>query len=370
MRFTIITHVLHYKKGHSYFAYAPYVREMNIWAKYVDELVIVAPVSLEKKSSIDEQYKHQKITLVTIDSFNILSLKNTWKTLFKIPKISRALFKAMQVTDHIHLRCPGNIGLIAAFIQIAFPQKIKTVKYAGNWDPNAKQPWSYKLQKMILSNSIITKNCQVLVYGKWPLQSKNIKSFFTASYSKEKYTVITPRVFEKKIQFLFVGTLSAGKRPMLAVKVIEELIKKGHEVKLDLYGDGVLRGKLKNYILQNKLESHVFLHGNRNAKTIEEAYKKAHFLILPSKSEGWPKVIAEAMFWKCVPIATSISCVPWMLDYGKRGCLIQPNLQQAVTEIELYWETPSNHREQAEAAAIWSRKYTLNLFETEIKKLL
>ena len=59
------------------------------------------------------------------------------------------LYKSIKKSDVIHLRCPGNIGLLACFIQILFPKKNKTAKYAGNWDPKAKQPLSYKLQILI-----------------------------------------------------------------------------------------------------------------------------------------------------------------------------------------------------------------------------
>jgi hypothetical protein len=31
------------------------------------------------------------------------------------------------------------------------------------------------------------------------------------------------------------------------------------------------------------------------------------------------------MFWGCVPIVTSVSCIPFMLDYGKRGVLLDKN---------------------------------------------
>ena len=36
----------------------------------------------------------------------------------------------------------------------------------------------------ILSNTFLTKNMQVLVYGEWEGSSKNVKSFFTATYSE------------------------------------------------------------------------------------------------------------------------------------------------------------------------------------------
>ena len=47
-------------------------------------------------------------------------------------------------------------------------------------------------------------------------------------------------------------------------------------------------------------------------------------------SEGWPKVIAEGMFWGCLPIATRVSCVPNMLNNGKRGIILELTLQEDV----------------------------------------
>ena len=102
-----------------------------------------------------------------------------------MPFLCYTIFKAMKKADHIHLRCPGNMGLIGSLIQIFFPNTPKTAKYAGNWDPKSKQPLSYVIQKWLLSSTFLTRNIKVLVYGEWEHQSKNITSFFTASYREE-----------------------------------------------------------------------------------------------------------------------------------------------------------------------------------------
>ncbi len=44
MKFLIISHALHKTKDDAVFSYAPYVREMNIWLKYVDAVEVVAPL--------------------------------------------------------------------------------------------------------------------------------------------------------------------------------------------------------------------------------------------------------------------------------------------------------------------------------------
>lgn len=370
MTFAIITHVPHILEQNHYYAYAPYVREMNIWTKYVANVVLVAPVSNAEKSAIDGRYEHQHIDFVKIESFDILSSLSFFKTIVKIPKICWKIYSAMQRADHIHLRCPGNIGLLGCFVQILFPKKQKTAKYAGNWDPNSKQPLTYRLQKWILGNRFLTRNMQVLVYGEWEGSSKNIKSFFTATYQEVDKSPLICRNLTAQIRFVFVGALVAGKRPIYAIQLVEKLAQKGFDVCLTLYGEGLERSSLEEYIGAKNLQNSISLAGNQTKETVKKAYELSHFVILPSESEGWPKAIAEGMFWGCVPLATAVSCVPFMLDYGQRGVVLEMDLESDVHRLESLVIRENDYQIKSLQAGEWSRKYTLNVFELEIKKLL
>ena len=370
MKFLIITHVNHKLNSGKVSAYAPYVREMNIWLRHIDELIIVAPKTNETKHAIDLDYKYKSIEFNKIPSIQFTDFKKAILSLLRFPVILVTIFKACRKADHIHLRCPGNIGLLGCLVQILFPKKIKTAKYAGNWDPHAKQQLSYKFQKWILSNTFLTKNMQVLVYGNWEKQSKNIKSFFTATFKDEEKEKPDIRNYNETLKFLFVGSLVKGKRPLFAIKVVEALYKKGIQVKFDIYGEGILMKQLKDYVLEYKLCGLINFHGNKEKNVVKDALKTAHFLLLPSKSEGWPKAIAEAMFFGVIPIATSISCVPYMLDFGNRGILIDLNSEKAVNKLLVHLKKEEALIEMSNLASIWSQKYTLDVFEDEIIKLL
>lgn len=370
VKFVIITHVSHVYKNNEYLAYSPYVQEMNIWLKYVDEVIIVAPLRKREITPIDISYQHHRINFKTVPDFSLISLRNIIKSIFKLPVIFYKIFWVMKAADHIHLRCPGNMGLIGCFVQILFPNIIKTAKYAGNWDPKSKQPWSYRLQKWILSNTFLTRNMQVLVYGDWENQTKNIKSFFTATYSESEKISFEKAGFKNGIKFVFVGSLVAGKNPSYAVKLIEALIKNGHNVTLDLYGEGVERNSLENYVQMNKLEDNITLKGNQNKETLKAAYQKSHFVILPSKSEGWPKAIAEGMFWGCVPVATKVSCIPYILDSDKRGILLEMDLNKDIEQIENLIINQNSFLKKSLPATEWSRNFTTDVFENEIAKLM
>jgi glycosyltransferase involved in cell wall biosynthesis len=370
MKFAIITHVQHIKNDNQYFGYAPYIREMNIWLQYVDELIVVAPLVDKELNPIHEKYNHLGVRFHQVKEFDITSIANIFKTITRLPKIITQVYKAMSQADHIHLRCPGNMGLIGAMVQILFPKKPKTAKYAGNWDPKAKQPFTYKLQRWILSNTFLTKNMQVLVYGDWDNQTKNIKPFFTATYSESDKKAIQPKTLEEYIVFLFVGTLSKGKQPLFAIQLVEKLHQQGKKVRLNLYGDGILRPNLEMYIKENNLQDIVFLIGNQSKETVLKAYQTSHFLILPSKSEGWPKVVAEAMFWACVPIVSKVSCVPYMLGLGERGIQLEEQLETDVSQVMCLLNDQLLYQKMALEGQNWSRQFTTDKFEREIKKLL
>lgn len=372
MKFLIISHAEHYLKANQFYAYEPLVREMNIWLKHVDHVEILAPLKQnEFDSKINAEYKHHQIKFTTVPEFSILNIKEILFSILRIPSILIKIYKAMKRADHIHLRCPGNLALLGCMVQILFPSTPKTAKYAGNWDPKAKQPRSYNLQKWILRHTLLTKNIDVLVYGDWPNQTKNIKPFFTATYYSSEIEELYIRNYTKALHFCYVGTLSPGKQPIKALELVNQLRQQGLDAVLHFYGDGELKGELNKQITHLKAENWAFVYGNQPKDKVKKALKYSHFLILLSQSEGWPKAVAEAMFWGCIPVTSGVSCLPWMLDQGKRGILLTNNPKQKEINKFITLLSDSKALEQmSKEAYLWSTQYTLDKFENEITKVM
>lgn len=356
-------------EGQAYM-YSPYQKEMMIWAKYTDEIQFCCPIWKEDRKLLVDKISFSTLETIALKEFDIKTISNFFLAFYYSVLNFWLILQSMKTANHIHLRCPGNIGLLASIAQLFFPYKKKTTKYAGNWDPNSKQPWSYRLQKWILSNPFLTRNMRVLVYGEWSNQSKNIVPFFTATYAESDKMDLGEKALVQPIRFIFVGTLVTGKNPLYAIQLVENLYKKGYAVHLEMYGEGEERESLEHYILERHLEKMISLKGNQSKEIVKETYQKSHFVILPSKSEGWPKAIAEGMFWRCVPIATSVSCVPYMLDFGQRGMLLEMDLERDVQQLETVLNNEFDFLAKSKEAADWSRGYTLDVFEEEIRKLL
>ena len=341
---------------------------MNLWLKSVDDVIVLAPKVDRKPESSETSYS-SSLKFTEVSPLNFTGPGKALISISKIPGIARKIWIVFRQCDHIHLRCPGNISLLGCIIQVFFPKKKKTVKYAGNWDPNSKQPWSYRFQKAILRNRFLSKNLKVLVYGKWKKQSSNVVPFFTASFS-ENERVSVAKEYSGNLKFIFVGTLSEGKQPLFAIQLVEHLLENGINASLKLYGSGILEQDLNKYLSNSRFSDSISLEGFIDKQDLKKEYLNSHFLVLPSKSEGWPKAVAEAMFFGCIPIATSISCVPWMLDHGGRGILIPDNIKSARRIVHEKILDKTKLKEMAERAQNWSQEYTLEKFEQEITRFL
>ena len=370
VKFLVITYTPLIKKEGEYYSYSPYVDEMDVWFSFADEYRILCPnsypIDFLSKPFKSKEIKTYKIPFIAFNSFTRII-----KSIIFLPFIIFQMIRAIWWSNHIHFRSPGNVTLIGALIQIFFPLKKKSVKYAGNWDPNSRQPKSYRLQQAIFRNTFLSKNIRVLVYGEWPNETMNIVPFMSASYMESEKIAFKPRNFTRKLKFVFIGAMVVGKRPLLTLKIIENLRKHGIDLELHMFGDGNLIEDVKGYVSNQKLESIVFVYGNKDKKVLKSCLQDAHFCILPSKSEGWPKAIAEGMFFGAIPISTRISCMPWILDDGKRGILIDSELNNAVIAIvedlnkgDAYLNTMSKNAQD------WSQEYTVDRLEHEIEKVV
>ncbi|MFC7008603.1 glycosyltransferase family 4 protein [Halalkalicoccus salilacus] len=103
---------------------------------------------------------------------------------------------------------------------------------------------------------------------------------------------------------LFVGRLVEGKRPADAIAAIEQVRKEYPEVKLYLCGEGTLREDLERQVADKELEGVVRFLGQVAYDEMPALYRASDALVLPSRAEGLPRTVLEAMACN-VPIVSS-----------------------------------------------------------------
>ena len=118
-----------------------------------------------------------------------------------------------------------------------------------------------------------------------------------------------------KMHVLFIGRDSNEKRFQYFLVIIHELIKDGLPLEIHIIGP--------DHADYPEVKSHqINWYGTiSNRALIEQIYRKSQILVNTSSSEGFPKVIAEAMAFSCVPIATAVGDVPSQIQMNQNGYL-------------------------------------------------
>lgn len=93
-------------------------------------------------------------------------------------------------------------------------------------------------------------------------------------------------------------------------------------IDLLIIGAGAEEQRLIKQISRLKLEDRVFLTGIKNE--VQDYYSQAEIFVLPSRNEGYPNVLIEAMSMGCACIAMDCEYGPAeIIEHGVNGMLVQ-----------------------------------------------
>jgi glycosyltransferase involved in cell wall biosynthesis len=150
------------------------------------------------------------------------------------------------------------------------------------------------------------------------------------------------------MRLLFVGSLESTKGVGKTLHILARLREHGVPARLDLAGDGPGRMEFENLAGELHIEQAVNFHGPLTRQQLSDLYAQAHIIILPTDSEGWPKVISEAMAYGVVPVSSNVSCIPQYLRRFATGKTFLPNDIEAFTEaIRWYYSNPVKWKEES-----------------------
>lgn len=126
--------------------------------------------------------------------------------------------------------------------------------------------------------------------------------------------------YEREKYIIAVGSLKEEKGFKYLIESFANLIHNNkilNSYRLFIIGDGLLKEELTNLIIKNKLEKNIFLLGHKERDEIVELYNKSEIFVLSSISEGFPKVVLEALACGCKVVATKVGSVPNILKFTK-----------------------------------------------------
>lgn len=373
MRLLIVSHTDHYRTGGGYAGWGATVRELDYLAQLFDEVVHVATLHPGAPPANALPYTATNIRLRPIAPTGGVALADKLGILAAYPQYARVIREEMAGADAVHVRCPANISLLALYLLGQEKQPpYRWVKYAGNWRPSGGDSWSYALQRRWLQQN--RHRGVVTVNGRWPDQPTHIHTFDNPSLTEEELS-LGRRAAEGKrltlpVELLFVGALNDAKGVGRVLEIGLELQRRELPFRLRLVGDGPDRTRYEARAAELGLRD-VFFYGWRPPAEVAQFGAAAHFILLPTlSSEGWPKVLSEAMSRGAVPITSTVSSIPQVLaEIGAGVALAAEDIPGAAGAIIRYLDDPAGWLADSRAGAAAAHRFTYRAYQSAVAKL-
>lgn len=311
----IISHTEHYiSQEGKVVGWGATVNEVNYLADFWEEVVHIGCLYESNAPKSALPYTQNNIRFVPIPPYGGKTLLDKAMILVKIPKIIQQVVKNVRGASEVQLRLPTSMGLfLLPLFSFFLPRRyIFWVKYAGNWNQQ-NPPLSYRIQRWWLKKNLA--KCKITINGFWENQPQHCLSFENPCLTKEDIiygkVVADVKSFEGPYVFTFVGRLDEAKGLTDIIHALKS-IPEATISKVHFIGDGpeLFRYKSETEFLNDK----VIFHGFQDSDKVHHILADSHFFLLPSKAEGFPKVVAEAACYGAIPVVSNVGSIPHYIN--------------------------------------------------------
>jgi glycosyltransferase involved in cell wall biosynthesis len=129
------------------------------------------------------------------------------------------------------------------------------------------------------------------------------------------------------LRLAFVGRVGEGKGTFDLIRALGEL--SNHNWTLEVAGDGNLDQALSEAVAAG-ISDRVVVHGWCSRREVERILGEADVFVLPSRAEGLPLSLLEAMSAGAVVVATPVGAIPEVITDGENGLLVPPGDVEAI----------------------------------------
>ncbi len=319
-KLVVISHTAHqYLPDGSLVGWGPTVAELNYLSQYWNELVHVACLEQYRNNPSLQPYTSNRIRFVPIPSFGGATWLQKLSVFYQAPQIIWQIVKSVKGATHVQIRVPMGIGIYALPLFLLIPRKfVLWVKYANNWG-HVSNSMGYRIQRWFLENNFL--KCKVSINGLWPNQPQHCLSFENPCITQEQFEKdrTIQKSFNQKLKVVFAGRIEEAKGIDLLMDVLRDLPQERFEEWIFI-GEGPLRDSLMKLCLELRVPAK--FPGFLSQSEVHEYLETADILVLPSKSEGFPKIVAEAWNYKVITLVSPVGSLPYYIVKGRNSFMM------------------------------------------------
>lgn len=275
---------------------------------------------------------------------------NHYEGYFAYFKAKKILKKIITKETIIHSNWIFPSGQLAKILN----KKYKTpyvVSLLGNDVHQLKFGTNYWIKaNSIIRNSTIVSSVSTQLIDKCKKEKIKIdkeKTFIIDNiYNEEVFIIKNKETVRRNLHIdnnskiiFFAGGLVPVKNVQILIKAFAKISKDITELKLFLAGAGSDRNKLEQLTEKLNCKNKVRFLGNINETSLVEYYNASDIFCLPSKNEGTPNVIVEALLCGTPVVASSVGGIPNVIKDNVNGYLFESN---NIKELEIQLQKAFN----------------------------
>lgn len=288
-------------------------------------------------------------------------------------KNGQIIFRELKQADAVHTPIPGDIGTVGMLLAMLL-RKPLFVRHCGNWfvqQTLAERFWHWSMEQFAGGRNVMlaTGGAQ-----KPPSpRNSNVKWVFSTSLRKAEMADAAPRQLSDigELRLVIACRQEERKGTDVVINSLPQILKAFPNATLDVIGSGSLLNKLKEQAVNLKLEEKITFHGKLEHSGVIAVMKKAHLFCFPtSASEGFPKVVLEALASGLPVITTKVSVLPQLISSGCGVLLDAPSadlLAAAVTEV---YSDKAKYNQMSVKAIETAQQYSLERWRDSIGESL
>lgn len=322
-------------------------------SRHFERIWLCTPVrkaSLPPGDCPNPPVRPESVTIVETIPYETVS--NFYKKLPVIAPVNLArIMKPVRDSDALFLRIPA-MNSFAAFLLAKIWGKPIISYLVGDEEEIVRKGGKYRgFAKKIATAAALVHRCAYRymissssaalflnprLMKKFPKED-NAYFTFTSLIKKDDIRPRKSLEIESPLCLLYTGRLSHEKGVEYLLYSARLLLDREVLVRLFICGDGPERGRLEDLCKDLKLENHVkFLGYVSYDGGLDRIYDECDIFVLPSISEGVPKVLLEAMAKGVPVIATRTGGIPDIIEDMHSGILVPPGSPEAITRaVEL-----------------------------------
>lgn len=306
----------------------------------------------------------------------LTALSSVWRRArlpFWLLRNCGSLISEVWRADAVHAPIPGDIGTIGIILALCLRRPL-LVRHCGNWfaeRTTAERFWRWLMEHLAGGRNVM------LATGGSPdppsSRNPNVRWIFSTSLSKQDLTEClrqSDRALRERSKLIIIGRQERGKGTEFVIESLPLLLQEFPGATLDVVGEGSALPEFQRLAARIGMRDRVTFHGKVDHKRVMSLLQRADLFCFPTSSEGFPKVVLEALACGLPVVTTRVSVLPQLIGTGCGVLIDKPAATDIANAVKECFSDAGRYRAMSVKAVETARQYSLEQWRQTIGNLL